>query len=427
MSHRKNILSLLFILTSFLSISPAKEKPLEFWVNSPTDVKYYTKMIKLYKDKVDKHFEANIRHYGFVEMPDKLSIAIKTGINTPDLVQIDELFFSVFLSSEVPFADITDKVKEAGLDKTILHQRLSLFQYEKKIYGLPQSVAAVVLYYRNDLFTELKLTPAAIDTWEKFKKVGKKIASGSQSLIAMDWSLFPILLNQRGLSLVNANGTLNLDSPEVIETLEWIVDLYNQGIGRFPDRGHIFEPTFFSGDIANNEVLSIVSAGWYGLDMLTNFSPPNAKGKWRAMPLPIWDDGKSHSDRPTSSFAGQGILIYKKSKQINRSWNFIKFIMENIEANVLRFTQRNCFPAFVPAWLDQRFSQPDSLFGGQRFGNLMMDLASQVPEINQSPSRSHIIGLIREKYWPMLMNNEETAKSALKKLKKEVTSGMKRH
>jgi len=81
-----------FLIVSIRS-APAADKPLEFWVNSPTDVKYYANMIKLYQEKVDKDFKINIHHYGFLELPDKLTVAIKTGINTPDIVEIDELFF----------------------------------------------------------------------------------------------------------------------------------------------------------------------------------------------------------------------------------------------------------------------------------------------------------------------------------------------
>jgi ABC-type glycerol-3-phosphate transport system substrate-binding protein len=405
----------------------AKDKPLEFWVNSPTDVKYYTNMIKYYQERVDKDFEANVRHYGFVEMPDKLSIAIKTGINTPDIVQIDELFFSVFLPDQIPFADLTERVKQAGLDRSILPQRLPLFQYKDRIYGLPQSVSAVVLYYRQDLFNEAGIDEDDIDTWPKFIEVGKKLNKKSgQALLSMDWSYLEIILRQRGYEFFDEKGNLVIDSPPVVETMKWLSDLSKMRVGLNPDRGNIFDPTFFSGDVKNNEILCIISAGWYGCDMLSNFTPPDIKGQWRAMPLPAWTDAKSNKRR-TSVFAGQGLLIYKKTKQMDRAWNFIRFVMEDIDANVERFVQRNCFPAFVPSWADMRMSEPDSVFGGQNFGTVLAELAQHIPVSRQVPGRAMVNNLLREKYWNRLMiGTSLPAKRGLEQIKKEVLQGMKR-
>jgi len=414
------------ILIASVGNTSAANKPLEFWVNSPTDVKYYTNMIKVYQEKVDKDFKINVHHYGFLELPDKLTVAIKTGINTPDIVEIDELFFSMFLPSQIPFVDMTDRIKKSGLNKNILQQRLSLFGYKDRLYGIPQSVAAVVLYYRSDLLSQYKINVNEFDTWENFIKSAKKVTNTNSVLLALDWSYFEILLKQRGFDFFDEHGSLMLDSPEVVETLEFLVSLSKDKVGRAPDRGNIFDPAFFSTDIKNNEYISVMSAGWYGMDMISNFSPPNAIGQWRAVQLPIWTDSKSKSKRPTSTFAGQGLCIYKKSKQIDKAWSFIEFVMNDIDANVERFVQRNCFPALVPSWADTRIGKPDSIFGGQSFGNLMAELAPQIPQTIQAPMRAQIIGLIREKYWNSLVSGNMAPAAVLKEIKAEVQKGMER-
>src|SRR4051812_28031475 len=61
-------------------VSKSGLPPIEFWVNSQTDEKYFQNMIQVYKAKVDPAFDAHVRSYGFTEMPDKLAIAIKTGV-----------------------------------------------------------------------------------------------------------------------------------------------------------------------------------------------------------------------------------------------------------------------------------------------------------------------------------------------------------
>lgn len=410
-------------LTAIAFAAKKKEpaSPLEIWVNSSADAKYYQNMVEVYK-KVDPTFNANVRHYGFAELPDKLGMAMKTGINAPDIVQTDEMFFSAFLGDQVPYLDLTEKAKKSGIYNNILPQRLSIFTYQNKLYGIPQSLSNVVLYYRADLFKELKISPSDIDTWEKFVATGKRIRGEQRALLALDWSYWEILARQRGAELFDADGKTRFNEPLVKETLEFITMLQREKIGEKPDRGSIFEPTFFSGDVKNNEVLTIIGAEWYGLDMLHSFSPENAQGKWRAMPLPVWTDEKSNKRR-TSTFSGQGLLIYRGTKQPDRAWKFIEYTMKDIDANAERFAQRNCLTAYMPAWSDSRFSKPDSLFGGQNFGNLMIELANESPTPIQAPGRALVLNLFREKYWGQIMGQGMTVSTMIEELSKEAAAG----
>ncbi len=410
--------ALLVFLTvfPFLSSSLAAKKPLEIWVNSFTDQKYYQNMVALYQKKVDKNFKANIKSFGFMEMPDKLAVAIKSGVNTPDIVQMDEMFFSMYLAHEVPFLELSDRIKKAKLDEGILPQRLGLFSFNGKTYGLPQSVSGVVIFYRSDLFSEFGFAPEALDTWDKFIQAGQKIKKPNQAMLAMDWSYWEILVKQRGSDLFKKDGSPNFDDPIVLETLEWIQKFIKDGNGRNPDRGSIYDPSFFAGDVVNNEILCIMAADWYGLDMIQSMSPQEIKGKWAAMPLPKWTDKKSNNQRNTSTFSGQGLMIYKNSKAIEDSWKFMEWVMTDIDANVERYLQGNSFTPFRPAWVDLRFSKKDKAFGGQSLGNLMIELANNIPAQNQSPVKALVVNLLREKYWQQLVSDSITPKKLLEEI-----------
>lgn len=391
------------ILAGSLATSvSATAKPIEFWVNSQSDEKYYLNMIQTYKNTVDKTFEAEVHSYGFTEMPDKLAIAIKSGINPPDIVQLDEIYFSLYLRGEIPFVDITERVKKAKLDEGILPQRMGLFTYKDKIYGIPQSVSNVVLYYREDVFKDLGITPRSIDTWPKFEAMAKKIHTDARSMIAMDWSYFEILMRQRGYELFDAAGAPLPDSAVAVNTMQKLVSWKSDGIGLVPDRGSIFEPEFFNSYVANNGVLAVMGADWYGLDMIQGMDPKHA-GKWKAMALPTWTDSLSRGQNPTSSFSGQGLVLFKKTKQADRAWKFVEWVMSDNEANVQRYLQGNCFTPYKGAWTDSRFSKPEPFFGGQSLAGLLMELAPRVPYVVQSPYRAQFVNLFREKYWSSMM------------------------
>lgn len=402
----------------------AAAKPVEFWVNSQSDEKYYLNMIQAYKAKVDPTFEANVRSYGFTEMPDKLAIAIKTGINPPDIVQLDEIYFSLYLRGTIPFTDITDRVKTSGLDRAILPQRMGLFTWKDRIYGLPQSVSNVVLYYRDDIFKELGITPMSIDTWPKLEAVAKKLHSDVRSMLALDWSYFEILMRQRGYELFDKDGNPLPDSAVAVETLKKIASWKTEGIGILPDRGSMFEAEFFNAYVATNGILAVIGADWYGLDMIQGFAPKLA-GKWKAMPLPVWTDSLSKGRNPTSSFSGQGLVIFKKSKQVDRSWKFIEWVMKDVDANVERYLQGNCFTPYRPAWADLRFNRTDAYFGNQSLANLLIELAPRVPEVVQSPYRAEFVQLFREKYWSSMMMGSTPADSVFHMLKTELIGSAK--
>jgi ABC-type glycerol-3-phosphate transport system substrate-binding protein len=387
------------------------------WVSSETDAGYYRKMAELYRARKRPGFAVEVDAYGYTEMPDKLAVAIKTGANAPDVVQIDEIFFSLYLRGEVPFLDLTRRIKAAGLDARILPQRQALFAFGGKTYGLPQSVSAIVLYYRDDLVTAAGLEPADFQTWERFLAAGKKAKASGPSLLSLDWSYFEILLRQRGFDLFDETGAPQVDTPAAIDTLEWLVRMAREGAGLQPDRGTIFEPSFFSGDVAHNETMAILGADWYGLDMIQGMAP-ETRGKWRAMPLPAWGD--PDAARRTSVFAGEGLLVYRDTKRADEAWEFIRFVMEDLDANVERYLQGNCFTAYRPAWNDPRLARPEPFFGGQSLARLIAGLAPEVPVERASPYKAELVNLWREKYWSAVIRGTLPPAKALQEIQKEL-------
>ena len=386
--------------------------PLKLWISSHQDKIYYEKMAGLYRQTVDAGFEAEIQAFGFREMPDKLGTAIKTGEGVPDIVQLDEIFFGMYLSDQIPFADLTERVQQSGLDRDLLRQRVDLFTYQDRIYGLPQSLSAVILYCRRDLMDQHQVTAADLRTWDVLRKTGVRLAGQKQRLMALDWSYFEILLRQRGGRLFSKDGTVFPDEELALDTLRFLADLQNQGIGQLPDRGSIFDPVFFSGDVAQQEVLCVVGADWYGLDLLQQFSP-ELKGQWRMLPLPVWQEG----GRRSSTFAGQGLLIFKDSEKTEQAWNFIHFVMTNPDSNAERFLGGNSFTAYKPSWTDERLLGGHDYFGGQSMGKLLVELAPGLPSVVMSPKRLMLLFMLREQLFQAVMLGKMTPEQALETLK----------
>jgi ABC-type glycerol-3-phosphate transport system substrate-binding protein len=418
----KKISSLRALLLAAALALPAAAKPVQIWVNSQAEADYYANMVKVYNQKVDKNFSAEFKAYGFMEMPDKLALAVKSGINTPDIVQFDEIFFSLYLRGEIPFVDLTDRIAKSPLRTGLLPTRTGLFKWKGRTYGVPQSTSNVVLWYRADLLKEEGLVPNDLRTWESFEAAARKVrAKGSRHMLAMDWSYLGMLVRQRGYDFYNAQGEPLVDSAIIVDTWKRLADWNQSGVGMMPGQGGIFSPQFFSTSVADNGVIAIMGADWYGLDILQNFDKDRA-GKWRAMPLPVWTDSKSKSRRNTSSFSGQGLVIFKKSKQVEASWKFVEWVMTDIDANVERYLQGNCFTPFKPAWTDGRLARPEPFFGNQVLSQLFMEVAPKAPTPAQSPMNAMIVNFVREQYFSSVMGGGTTPEEAFSEMKQKIAA-----
>ena len=338
------ILSFIAFLLAFHAIY-LKAKPLVMWISSFQDQVYYEKMVEMYAKKSGKSFDLEIKAYGFREMPDKLGVAFRTGQGIPDLVQLDETFFGVFLNGPSPFLNLSERARKSGLSQSLHPRRLEVFTYKNELLGLPQSLSAMMMYYRKDLFEDFGIEPSDLSTWGELAEVGARLMDNhSQRLLALDGTLFDVLLRQKGSDLFDRKGKFLPDQKVALEVLTEFAEMSQAQIAVMPDRGSIFDPVFFSGDLENGEVLCVAGADWYGLDLFQQFAPA-MQGAWGMMPLPTWRKKNGELGPRTATFAGQGLMICKASKSQDEAWNFIEFVMKDKGANAERFLQGNSFPA----------------------------------------------------------------------------------
>tara|TARA_B100000963_G_scaffold359947_1_gene388877 strand:+ start:1134 stop:2402 length:1269 start_codon:yes stop_codon:yes gene_type:complete len=415
------ILSFIAFLLAFHAIC-LKAKPLVMWISSFQDQVYYEKMVEWYAKKSGKSFDLEIKAYGFREMPDKLGVAFRTGQGIPDLVQLDETFFGVFLNGPSPFLDLSERARKSGLSKTLHPRRLEVFTYKNELLGLPQSLSAMMMYYRKDLFEDFGIEPADLSTWGELAEVGARLMDNhSQRLLALDGTLFDVLLRQKGSDLFDRKGKFLPDQKVALEVLTEFAEMSQAQIAVMPDRGSIFDPVFFSGDLENGEVLCVAGADWYGLDLFQQFAPA-MQGAWGMMPLPTWRKKNGELGPRTATFAGQGLMICKASKSQDEAWDFIEFVMKDKGANAERFLQGNSFPAYLPSWKDRRLLDEHEYFE-QSMGKLLVELADEIPPVVVDPRRPQAIFLMQENYFGSVMFGSLSPREALSQYREAMKTG----
>ncbi|MGX7196007.1 extracellular solute-binding protein [Enterococcus olivae] len=114
------------------------------------------------------------------------------------------------------------------------------FVEDGSVYGVPKDYSTLGFYYNEELLGEAGLSVADIPT--NFEDLEGFLTTLKEELPDVQPMVFsPLLARQmyiaqsNGGKIVNEDGTANLDDPQVIESLEPLVDLYEKGLVRSAD------------------------------------------------------------------------------------------------------------------------------------------------------------------------------------------------
>lgn len=354
---------------------------LELWTFVNTHARWFRSMAESYQEEQNPNFELNVSEIAYGDMHDKLLIALQSGgVGAPDLADIEQGRFGGFLRGDDPgLVDLSDRLNEGGYLDELVASREALYTHQGRIYGIEHALTPVVLYYRHDIWGEAGVDPAAFQTWDDYIAGAKQVVQEGVSAIA-----FPghdVLLRQRGSDYFDADGNCTLDSPESIETAEWILALRDEhGIAtQTPDSNEAWWAA-----LKEDRYLSHVGADWYAGFFKDNV--PDMSGKWMATPLPAWTAGGIR----TSCSGGTGSCIVKTSAHVEEAWRFQEFSMLSVEGNVRRFEMTNLFPPFIPAMDNERLHAADEYFNGQDLGAVFAEVGPSVPAQYQSPYRAEL-------------------------------------
>lgn len=187
----------------------------------------------------------------------------------------------------------------------------------EKQFGLPVGFSSRALYYRTDLISE------APKTWDELVEVAKKVemenpgikgfgipASSSDSTIAQLYNF----LYQNGASATDENGNIVVNSPEIIEAVDFYAGLYtNHNVVPNPvelDRSNL------SGLFKNGQIAMFISGPWEKSVM--QLEPDNDKTPYGVAMLP---KGKQYGE----TLVTDSITISSQCKNKEAAWKFVEF------------------------------------------------------------------------------------------------------
>lgn len=135
---------------------------------------------------------------------------------------------SGFAQALSPLSD--EDLATAGISKADYAEgALDIMTHDGELYGIPYDVAAMMLYYNKDMFTETGTPEPSLDwTFDEFVSAAKGTTTDAHKGFGVgmgefQWMALPIAMS--GLQPVDEEGKLALTAPEFVDAASWYGDL----------------------------------------------------------------------------------------------------------------------------------------------------------------------------------------------------------
>jgi arabinosaccharide transport system substrate-binding protein len=315
----------------------------------------------------------------------RLQSALQVGADVPDMVELmygTIGFFTKGPLEDVSLIDLTEKLKETGLQDRLVTNRLSKWSSRGHVFALPHDVHPVMLVYRRDLAEQFGIDINSLTTWDKFSEVGRELVKktmrpdGVPEHYMMDLPTdgndqLILLLLQHGVSLFDASGNVAFDREEALDVVCWYVKQI-EGPGRisFPcGEGQNFAKAMIDG-----LCLFYFCPDWRS--NVIQLQIPSLAGKLALAPLPAWTPGGAR----TSTWGGCGLAFTRQCRNFDLAWKFAMYLYYDPQQLGPRFAATHILPPLKAAWAQPELDEPSPFYSNQSLGKVYSALAPEVPE-----------------------------------------------
>jgi len=192
------------------------------------------------------------------------------------------------------------------------------------------------------------------------------------STIPGNWyGLWPYVA-QKGSDFFDDNGELTLDSPEVVETLQFVDDLVNEyEIAEMTPGGEYHSEEFY-GFMNDGGQASLVIPMFYMKDFTTYM--PDLEGKMQIRPMPTWPD----SEYQSATMGGTGTSVMSQSENVELAKEFLYFAKLSKEGNINLWTELGFDPPRSDVWEDEAMREDNVYY--QYFHDDIFDILSEIQD-----------------------------------------------
>jgi arabinosaccharide transport system substrate-binding protein len=353
---------------------------LSFWTFAETHAEFFEDAAIRWNDEnPDNPIQLTAEVYPFDQMHNNLLLALQSGSEAPDLVDIEIARFPNFLQGDIQLEPLNDLI-EGELDQFIT-ERLDIYADGDTYYGAPTHLGATVVYYNMDIMDEAGVDIDTIETWDDYVEAGEQVVENTEvpmTTISTNWyGIWPFVA-QRGSDFFNDEGELTLANETNVETLQFVSDLVNEHEIAEITPGEENHSEEFYGFMNGGGAASTIMPLFYMSNFLAEM--PDLEGKMEIRPMPVFDE----SDARTVGMGGTGTSVTSQSENVDLAKDFLYFAKMSEEGNINLWTQLGFDPPRWDVW-DTEEIQADSEFYeyfNDDIFDLLLDIRDEVEGVN---------------------------------------------
>ncbi|MCP2267083.1 arabinosaccharide transport system substrate-binding protein [Promicromonospora thailandica] len=350
---------------------------LDMWTFADVHAAYYEEMAEKWNEaNPDQEIKLEVTVYPYQDMHNKLQLAVNSGEGLPDVVDIEVNKFANFVKGEnPPLMDLTEAAAPYADD--VVQARLDLYSKDGTVYGFPTHVGAFTSFYNTELLEDAGIDYTTIKTWDDFQEAGEKYnkETGKAFGVASTGVFFlePLITAQLGGQYIGDDGTVQVNSPEVVETLTMLQEMQDAGaISTIPGGSPDSEEAY--GAINDGDYAAIVYPAWYTSRFVDYM--PDLEGKVAIAPAPVVEGAEVQTIGGGGT--GAAVPVVSPNKELAADW--LAFAKLSPEANVAVWEVLGFDPVNMAVWEDEEVTKnPENKFN-KYFQTNMFDVLNEVKD-----------------------------------------------
>jgi multiple sugar transport system substrate-binding protein len=324
----------------------------------------------------------------------KLRTALKAGEGAPDVVHMEFQYIPTFKQID-GLADIS----EYGAND--LKDDYASWTWDQvsegdAVYAMPWDSGPMALLYRKDIFDEYGLEVPT--TWDQFAEEAEKLHKADKETYLADFTpedggWLTALMWQAGARPFEVDGTkvsINMDDPAIEKVSEYWGDLVERGVvASDPGFTNDWYRSFAKGTYA-----TWPTAAW-GPVFLEGVAG-ESKGKWRAAPMPQWEEGAHAS----SNWGGSTLAVTTQSEYAEEAAQLAMWLTHDPKPTELYTTKQFLFPVLNDLLNSPDFkNQKAAFYGGQEVNAVFVEASDNVNKgFEFSPFQDYVYTQMQEQF-----------------------------
>jgi lactose/L-arabinose transport system substrate-binding protein len=302
-----------------------------------------------------------------VDIPQDIDAKIEAGLQAggsglPDIALFQDYEIEKFIQNyPKAFVDL----KAAGVDYTkFAAYKVGPMTSGKAVYGIPFDTGSTGLWLRTDMIKAAGLNPDDYQKnlkWADVVKLGATVkAKTGKPLISYDSTSFDflrIMVQSTGTQFFNKDGSLNLRTPAVKQSLAILKDMNDKGILYLTEGWNNWVSALNNGDTAG-----FVNALWM---IGTLKSKPENAGKWMVVPTPLLEGVPGAAN--ASNNGGSSWYVFASSPNKALAIDFLKSTWASSDPAALEFynailKNSGAMGTYLPSQKGSNYTAKDEFF-----------------------------------------------------------------